>query len=149
MKIKDILTVERTIFLASLSSKKKALELLAQLIAQDISNTSFEEIFEAFIDREKLGSTAFGLGIAIPHCRFIKANEPIAAVVLLKNEITYDEGEEEKINLLFALVVPQSSNSQHLTLLSLLTKKFRQSNFIAQLKQTKSRQEFYELLICE
>ncbi|MDP1109051.1 PTS sugar transporter subunit IIA, partial [Klebsiella pneumoniae] len=79
--------------------KKKALEQIANLIAREVPDLEMQDVFDALIAREKLGSTGFGNGIAIPHCRLKGCETPVSALLHLEAPIgrwLVEQGELKK-----------------------------------------------------
>ena len=111
MQIKSLLTPERTCSSLEASSKKRALELLAQIIAQDIPGIDADDLLRRFLARERLGSTGVGHGIAIPHCRINSTdNNAIGALITLKHPVEFDSIDAEPVDILFAMLVPEDSH---------------------------------------
>ncbi|MCQ4062182.1 PTS fructose transporter subunit IIA, partial [Klebsiella pneumoniae] len=79
IRLENILTPGRSLVNVPGGSKKRVLEQIAKVIAQDLIDLDSQTIFESLIAREKLGSTGFGNGIAIPHCRMVGCNAPLSA----------------------------------------------------------------------
>ena len=72
LRIEDILSPERSLVDVQVSSKKKLLEQLATIIATTLGDASADDIYERLLNRERMGSTGIGEGIAIPHCRLLQ-----------------------------------------------------------------------------
>ncbi len=109
-------------------SKKRILEYIAHLIANDVQGIDEDVLFESLVAREKLGSTGFGNGIAIPHCRLIGCTTPISAVLHLETAIDFDAIDGEPVDLLFVLLVPEQATDQHLELLRQIASIFEQDD---------------------
>jgi PTS system nitrogen regulatory IIA component len=82
LRIEDILTQERTLKAVPVTSKKKLLEQLASLVADNMATehtgeASADDIYERLLGRERMGSTGIGEGIAIPHCRLLQCEQAI------------------------------------------------------------------------
>jgi len=92
MQIDHILTPERTFSGVQGGSKKRVLELIGKLVAQH-TNLDPDAIYENLIAREKLGSTGFGNGIAIPHCRLEDCHQAIGALLQLDGKIDFSRTE--------------------------------------------------------
>lgn len=116
----ELLAPRRIKLCAEVSSKKKALETLARLFAQSDPSLDQDHIFNALTAREKLGSTALEKGIAIPHCRIAGCHQPVAAILTLKNGIDFDARDNIEVDIIWALIVPEQSNSDHLQILASL-----------------------------
>lgn len=124
IKIADILSPGRVVIDMHVSSKKRLLEEVAALLVRDTPNLDQETVFHALFDRERLGSTAVGDGVAIPHGRVSDLAKPIGAFATLKRPLDYDAPDNEPIQLVFGLLVPADANDTHVQLLRELAKKF-------------------------
>jgi len=114
IRIEDILTPERTLIDAPVSSKKKLLEYLAGFIAEQLSDSSADDIYERLLSRERLGSTGIGEGIAIPHCRLKQCDQAMGVLLRLMEPVDYDAIDRQPVDLVFALLVPEEATEQHL-----------------------------------
>lgn len=130
----ELLTVERIHCNAELSSKKRAFESLAEIIAGSDAECGEQEIFDALNGRERLGSTGLGHGIALPHGRIKGLQQPLAAVLTLQQGIDFDAPDDEPVNLLFGLIMPEDCNEQHLQILASLASMFSDTALRAQLR---------------
>ena len=117
IRLEHILTPARSQVNVPGSSKKRVLEYIAHLIASDLPDIDEDVLFESLVAREKLGSTGFGNGIAIPHCRLIGCKTPISAVIHLATAVDFDAIDGEPVDLLFVLLVPEEATDEHLELL--------------------------------
>ena len=129
IRLEQILTPGRSLTNVPGGSKKRVLEQIAQLIARDLPDLDAQDIFESLISREKLGSTGFGNGIAIPHCRLPGCAAPISAVLHLEAAVDFDAIDGAPVDLLFVLLVPEQANETHLQLLSELAQMFSDRSF--------------------
>lgn len=146
MHIASLIVPARVACCMQSSSKKRVLEQLSQLLAEDQPSITAEEIFDSLIGRERLGSTGLGHGVAIPHGRMSGLKAPIGAFVRLESAIDFDALDRQPVDLLFALLVPQESTSEHLQLLAQLAQMFSDSGFSGQLRASHDSQELYQLL---
>ena len=107
MLIQDFLSRDCTKSAVPCSSKKRAIELISELAAQRLGLDE-QELFERLLAREKMGSTGIGGAIAIPHGR-IPDGHPLTAVFLtLEQAIAFDAIDNQPVDILFALLVPES-----------------------------------------
>ena len=120
MDIITLLSPERVNYNRTLSSKKRAFEMLAQLLATSQSQVTHTEVFDALMNREKLGCTALGGGIAIPHAR-VAIDKPRAAVLSLQNGIALDAPDKQTVTFLIGILLPEQISLQHMKLLQELT----------------------------
>ncbi len=147
MNLIDCLSPERTLVGASASSKKKAYELLASMLANSCENLSEQDVLDALFDRERLGCTALGNGIAIPHGRHEKVTGVFCAVLLLEQGIDYDAKDKLPVDIFFALLVPEAANQEHLQCLSLIATLLREESFRRQLHNAYNNQALYDILV--
>lgn len=147
MNISDIISPERVICDVNVSSKKKVLEQLSDTLATNsAASLVSQDVVDSLIAREKLGSTGIGYGVAIPHGRIKNTDHAIAAFFQLHEGIDFDAADHQNVDLLFALLVPEESTSEHLQLLAQLAEMFSDEEFRAKLRATKDRQAIYNLL---
>lgn len=143
MKIQAILSPTRTLCRIDYSSKKRALENIANHIAKECPMLDTDDLFAALLSREKLGSTGIGNGIAIPHCRVKDCRETVGMLVTLKTPIDFTAIDNRPVDILFALLVPDNANTAHLETLSTLAEKFSQEHFVANLRNATENQALY------
>lgn len=143
--LKDILAPQRVICSAPCASKKRALELIAGLIAGSSSSME-DELLDHLNARERLGSTGLGQGIAIPHCRMPGATTTTAALITLDNPIDFSAIDDQPVDLLFALIVPEDATDEHLQLLSKLAELFSQPSFCGNLRRAPDADALYKTM---
>jgi len=120
MKISDVLSPELTRCAFSGRSKKRIIEALSQLLAEHLNggHELSERLFDNFVAREKLGSTGLGKGVAIPHCRTSGVKKIHGCLVKLTHPVDFDAIDDQPVDLIFALVVPEEKNDEHLSTLA-------------------------------
>lgn len=143
--VSDLLTQARAKCGAEVSSKKRALEQLSELLmaGQGSTDESVQAVFEGLCVRERLGSTGLGRGVALPHSRAADIEQPRAAIMRLAAPIDFDAPDRGPVDLLFGLLVPEHGNDEHLRILSRLAEMFRDEALCGQLRQCSSDQELY------
>jgi PTS system nitrogen regulatory IIA component len=99
------------------TSKKRAFEE-AGLLFENLHGLSRSLVTDSLFSRERLGSTGLGHGVAIPHGRIKGLKTPMAAVLQLAHPIGFDAPDEQAVNLLIFLLVPESATQKHLEILS-------------------------------
>jgi nitrogen PTS system EIIA component len=127
-------------------SRKRALELSSDLLAATHPELSARALFDGLMSRERLGSTALGEGVAIPHCR-MECPRIIGAFVKLAHPVDYDAPDGDPVDLLFVLVVPPNEPSAHLEVLAMLARLFQDPDNRKQLRSQNSDAELYQELI--
>lgn len=118
MQLSDVLDVDRIAIDISVSSKKSLLEKAASLLASAPDSADARDIFDSLCQRERLGSTGLGHGVAIPHGRVSGQTSVGAALIRLQTGIDFDAPDSEKVDLFFALAVPDRCTDVHLRLLA-------------------------------
>lgn len=144
IRIEDILTPERSLIDAPVSSKKKLLEYLASFIAEQLSDSSADDIYERLLSRERLGSTGIGEGIAIPHCRLQQCDQAMGVLLRLVEPVDYDAIDRKPVDLVFALLVPEEATDQHLQILAMLARNFSEPAYCQALRKAPDVQQFYQ-----
>ncbi len=146
MQLTDILSSDRIAVDIAVSSKKSLLEKAAELLAQSAGSASAREIFESLCQRERLGSTGLGHGVAIPHGRVASQTEVIGAIIRLRRSIEFDAPDHVAVDLFFALAVPEQCTDAHLRLLADIAEQFGDSGRRDELRQAGSAQEVLKLI---
>ncbi len=130
----QLLTPERTACQVPGLSKKRLFETIARIISEDQDSLPYELVFDQLIAREKLGSTGLGNGIAIPHCRVESCTEPTGCLITLSEPIDFEAPDNQPVDIVFALLVPEGEHQQHLDTLAGIARLFSQNDFCAQLR---------------
>lgn len=120
MDIHTLLSPDRTLCRVEGGSKKRAIEFLANAIAQDVSGIDADDLFRRLIGRERLGSTGIGHGIAIPHCRAENCTGAVGALITLTAPIDFDAIDSQPVDILFAMLVPEDAHDEHIQTLAAL-----------------------------
>ena len=127
-------------------SKKQVLEQLGKLLASITPELSQDVIFDCLLDRERLGSTGLGHGIALPHARIRDIDQAYGAFVQLSDAVDFDAIDNRPVDLAFALLVPESATQEHLQLLAGLATVFSDETVCAQLRAARSPDEILRYL---
>jgi PTS system nitrogen regulatory IIA component len=143
--LSQILTPERTVCHAAGPSKKRLFETIAELVCANEALLHYDDILDHLITREKLGSTGLGQGIAIPHCRVGNCTEPLGALLSLETPIPFDAPDDQPVDLLFVLLVPEEARQQHLDILANIARLFNQQQFCERLRAAKDSSTLYEV----
>ncbi|MDH3694137.1 MAG: PTS sugar transporter subunit IIA [Gammaproteobacteria bacterium] len=118
--ITQYLTPGRIAIDLHVASKKRLLEEVAALLLKDQSGLDKETVFQVLFERERLGSTGIGYGVALPHGRVNGIDEPILAVAKLRRPLDFDAPDQQPVELIIALLVPADATQTHLQLLAAL-----------------------------
>ncbi|UOO93707.1 PTS IIA-like nitrogen regulatory protein PtsN [Vitreoscilla stercoraria] len=146
--IGDILPLDHIVLDLPVSSKKRLFEQIGLLI-ENRADIARGNVFECLFAREKLGSTALGHGVAIPHGRYAGLSQPIGAFIRTQEPIGFDAPDTKPVNLIFALLVPEGANSIHLEVLSHLATRFSSKTVREQLLQANDAQTIQAILMAE
>ncbi|AZF46229.1 MULTISPECIES: PTS IIA-like nitrogen regulatory protein PtsN [unclassified Pseudomonas] len=149
IRLETILTPGRSLVNVPGGSKKKALEQIANLISSQVPDLEMQDVFEALIAREKLGSTGFGNGIAIPHCRLKGCTTPVSALLHLDHPIDFDAIDGAPVDLLFVLLVPQAATDAHLELLRQIASMLDRKEVRDKLRSAESNEALYQVVLDE
>ena len=112
-KLADLLVFSQL----SVHSKKRVFESAAEAFC-DVSGLSREAVYRGLLDREKLGSTALGDGVAIPHCRIDECNAPLGCLITLSNPVDFSSSDGQGVDIVLVLLVPSQAAKEHLDLLA-------------------------------
>ena len=146
MKFNNLLKLDQIRLNITAGSKKKALQVISDIAAENYPEYNANKIFELLIERERLGSTGIGHGVALPHGRLPDCQEPIGIFVSLAEGVDFDAIDQEPVKLLFALLVPENSTQEHLEILARLADFFRQDKNRQLLENATSPETVYNLL---
>ncbi len=146
MLMPELITPERIRCGVEVASKKRLIETLAELLASGHPRLQAESVFEHLIERERLGSTGLGYGVALPHARMTQVGEAIGSFVRTTHGIDYDAVDGQPVDLAFALLVPDTANDEHLRLLAHLATLFSDPNIRAQLREARANEEILRVL---
>ena len=147
MLIHQTLIRERCFFGVPGNSKKRILENCSELLGVQVEGLDAEEIFAGLINRERLGSTGIGEGIAIPHCRLEECKEAVGALVKLPEPIDFDAIDQQPVDLLFILLVPSEATEAHLQLLAALAEMFSDPELRARMRAVSSAEALYKVAV--
>lgn len=133
---------------SSADSRKQALTLLSQALAAK-TKLDARDIFDAVMERERLGSTGVGEGVAIPHARIDRLSQPIGGFVRLESGVDFDAVDERPCDLVFMLIAPVGSGADHLRALAQVSRTLRQPNVREALRKAKDKSEIRKILCPE
>lgn len=143
IKFNSILSQGRTRCRTDGGSKKRVLEDVATLIAADYPAVNADDLFRRLIARERLGSTAVGSGVAIPHCRIQNATGTTGALLYLSEPIDFEAPDNQPVDIIFALLVPEEAHDEHLQTLAALAQGFSVEANLKRLRATLSDEELF------
>lgn len=127
-----------------IGSKKRLLEALGEMLATSIPSLTPAAVFERLLERERLGSTGLGHGIALPHARMREVKQAVGAFAQLENGVDFDAIDDQPVDLAFALLVPEEATESHLQLLSQLAEMFSNAELRDSLREAGSAEQILE-----
>jgi PTS system nitrogen regulatory IIA component len=145
MEIADLLTPNAVIPGLRSGSKKQSLQDLAKVAAQ-ITGVDERQIFEVLLERERLGTTGVGNGIAIPHGKLAGLDRLYGVFARLDKPIDFEAMDEQPVDLMFLLLAPEGAGADHLKALARVSRQLRDGAFCDKLRGSDSRDALYALL---
>ncbi|MEN0086815.1 MAG: PTS IIA-like nitrogen regulatory protein PtsN [Pseudomonadota bacterium] len=141
----SILVRERVFAHCAVDSKKQLLELIAGK-ADRFLGFETRAVFDALMDRERLGSTGLGNGIAIPHAKLANVTSVTAMFLRLSQPVEFDAVDDRPVDLICALFAPDTAGSDHLKALSRIARTLRQQEVTDRIREASSADEIFEAL---
>ena len=145
MEIVELVAPEGVIANLKATSKKQALQVLAQRAA-GIVGLHERSIFGTLLERERLGTTGVGLGIAIPHGKLTDLDRLHGLFARLETPIDFDAIDEQPVDLIFLLLAPESAGAEHLKALARVSRLLRDKQLCDKLRGTDNAEALYALL---
>jgi len=107
------------------------------------------EIFDAVMDRERLGSTGVGEGVAIPHARLEGLSQPLGAFARLDRAVDFEAVDDRPCDLVFMLLAPIAAGADHLRALAAVSRAFRESSIRAALREAGTQEEVWSVICAQ
>ncbi len=145
MSLSDLLSKEALLFSVKVGSKKQLLQELSDK-ASEISGISSRQIFETLLQRERLGSTAVGNGVAIPHGKLERLETIVGIFARLEHPVEFDAPDEQPVDLVFLLLAPEGAGADHLKALSRIARVLRNEETAQQLRDAEDPQALFGVL---
>ena len=131
------------------SSKKRVLEKISHALASNTKAATADNIFQALLERERLGSTGLGKGVAIPHARIPGLTHTIAAMMTLESPVNYESADKQPVDIAFGLLVPEEDSEHHLQHLARLVTLFREPHICQKIRDAENAEQIFELLLAD
>lgn len=145
MQVTDILTQSGVKVLSSSTSKKRLFQDIGELAAQCYGLGS-SEVVEALLERESLGPTGVGLGIALPHARLANISKVLGLFVRIEKPIDFDSVDRQPVDLVFVLLAPENAGVEHLKALALVSRTMRDASTCAKLRANSDTSTLFTVL---
>ena len=145
MELYNLLHPDAVKVVAAASSKKRVLHDMAQLAANCYSMRT-EVLLEALLDREKLGPTGVGNGVALPHARSTDVEKVCGVFILLESPVDFGSVDKLPVDIIFGLLAPENAGVDHLKALAIVSRTLRDNSICAKLRANPEPQTLYTIL---
>jgi nitrogen PTS system EIIA component len=145
MPLNDLVAPDAVLPALKVNSKKQALQELAAKAAE-LTGQSERAIFEILLQREKLGSTGVGNGIAIPHGKLPKLHKLFGLFARLDRPIDFEALDGQPVDLVFLLLAPEGAGADHLKALARVARLLREPDVVQKLRQSRDADALYAVL---
>ncbi len=145
MELADLLGPDAVIANLRAKSKKQALQDLSAVAAR-LCGIDAPLILEKLLQRERLGTTGVGQGVAIPHAKFDQLGHIFAVFARLETAIDFESIDEQPVDLIFMLIAPEASGAEHLRTLARISRMLRNKSFCDKLRGSRDQAALYALL---
>ncbi len=146
MKVTDIFRKEHIVEGLKSKSKREVLAELSGVFLQGDVKYSHEDMVNTLLEREKLGSTGIGDGVAIPHGKLVNLEELIVSFGRSKEGVEFDAMDGKPAHIFFLLMAPEDTTGKHLKALAKISKMLKDSTFRKKLLEAKSKDELYMII---
>jgi nitrogen PTS system EIIA component len=145
MTISALLSPHRIFLDTEISSKKKLLELIATTVAEQ-TMLSQATLFNSLLDRERLGSTGLGRGFAVPHARSAELEHTVGCFFRLREPVNFEAPDNQPVDLVFSIVIPEEATEEHLIILSSLARIFSREDICTAIRNAGSSDEIEQII---
>ena len=145
MDLSDLVRPDAILSSLKANSKKQALQALAEKAAA-LTGLEEREIFETLVQREKLGSTGVGGGIAIPHGKLARLDRIFGLFARAPKPIDFEALDEQPVDLIFLLLAPEGAGADHLKALARVARLFREPGVAAKLRASADKSALFAVL---
>ncbi|SHH51532.1 PTS sugar transporter subunit IIA [Marivita hallyeonensis] len=145
MKFADLLSSKAVKVVTAASSKKRLMHDLSEL-AESAYGISAQDTVEALMERESLGPTGVGHGVALPHARLNGLDEVVGVFIRLEKPIDFDSIDRQPVDIIFALLAPVDAGVEHLKALALVSRTLRDANFCSKLRANRDANTLHTII---
>ena len=147
MLLEEIIKPDSVLCNAQARSKKHCLEILSELLIRQIPHLASDDIFGRLIERERLGCTGLGYGVAFPHCRVKGLESNTAALIKLSEPVDFDTSDGELVDIVFGMMVPAEINESHHANIRSIAALLSDPELRLKMRAASSSSELYDSLI--
>lgn len=145
MEIEDLLAAENVLADFRASSKKQTIQALSRKLADSLGLDS-RTVFEKLLERERLGSTGVGKGVAIPHARIDGLDRIVGLFARLASPVEFDSVDDQPVDIVFMLLAPTDAGADHLKALARISRLLRDEKTLSKLRLTVDAGALYAML---
>lgn len=147
MELNDLLASEAIVPLLKASSKKQVIQELSERAAK-LTGLPQRQIFDKLLQRERLGSTGVGQGVAIPHGKLAELDRIHGIFAVLDKPVNYDAMDDKPVDIVFLLLAPEGAGADHLKALARIARVLRNDGTLAKLR-TATDSDTIRAILCE
>ena len=145
MDLSTILKPEAVKVVSAASSKKRLLHAIGDL-AESAYELDASRVVEALVERESLGPTGVGHGVALPHARLDSIDSVVGAFILLEKPVDFSAVDRQPVDIAFALFAPEEAGVEHLKALALVSRTLRDTSLCTKLRANQDASTLYSIL---
>ncbi|MFZ1679847.1 MAG: PTS IIA-like nitrogen regulatory protein PtsN [Rhizobiaceae bacterium] len=145
MDLSDLIEAQAILPTLKANSKKQLIQLLSEKAAA-LTGLTEREIAEALMQRERLGSTGVGNGIAIPHGKLARVKTLVGVFARLETPVDFDSLDDQPVDLVFLLLAPESAGADHLKALSRIARALRDPQVVEKIRATREADAIHAIL---
>lgn len=145
MDLSTILKPEAVKVVSAASSKKRLLHAIGDL-AESAYELDASRVVEALVERESLGPTGVGHGVALPHARLESVDSVVGAFILLEKPVDFSAVDRQPVDIAFALFAPEEAGVEHLKALALVSRTLRDTSLCTKLRANQDASTLYSIL---
>ena len=129
------------------SVKSASWNISLSQVCEDASNLDSDTVFDSLLERERLGSTGVGNGVAIPHCRLPGCSQTIGLLLKLAQPVDFQAIDKQPVDLVFALLVPEDNPNDHLQTLKAIAERFTHDSFRNELRNASCDDGLFKIAV--
>jgi PTS system nitrogen regulatory IIA component len=147
MRLEDVLDRDSIIESLEGAEKREVLEEMVADLCGKVTGLNKEELLEVLLEREKLGSTGIGYGVAIPHGKMKDLKKILVSFARSKRGVDFQATDEKPVHLFFLIVAPENSTASHLKVLSDISRILKEGEFRKKLLDAGDKEEIYQIIV--
>jgi len=146
MKLQDILTLDCTICAAPASSKKRLFDTICDAASRKLPEINQHDLLQSLTQREQMGSTGIGNGIAIPHGRLTNSKQAVAVFITTESPISFDAIDNRPVDIFVALFVPEDCCKDHLSTLQNIAQLFSDKKIVKNIRKCQDNHQLFDII---